>query len=63
VGHSILLDVWYPFGAGRLLAFAETFLLFTIALYLWEIRQEIVRARSWLEGVAWKPGPSAGEGG
>jgi hypothetical protein len=52
-----LLDLWYPFGAARLLTFAETFLLFTIALYLWEIRQEIVRARSWLEGVAWKPGP------
>ncbi|MDH4043968.1 MAG: hypothetical protein OEY20_10335 [Gemmatimonadota bacterium] len=52
-----LLDVWYPFGAGRLLTFAETFLLFTIALYLWEIRQEIVRARSWLEGVAWRPAP------
>jgi hypothetical protein len=54
-----LLDVWYPFGASRLLTFAETFLLFTIALYLWEIRQEIVRARSWLEGVAWKPAPPA----
>jgi len=54
-----LLDLWYPFGASRLLTFAETFLLFTIALYLWEIRQEIVRARSWLEGVAWKPAPPA----
>jgi len=54
-----LLDLWYPFGAARLLTFAETFLLFTIALYLWEIRLEIVRARSWLEGVAWKPAPPA----
>lgn len=54
-----LLDIWYPFGASRLLTFAETFLLLTIALYLWEIRHEIVRARSWLEGVAWKPGPPA----
>jgi hypothetical protein len=54
-----LLDLWYPFGAARLLTFAETFLLFTIALYLWEIRQEIVRARSWLEGVAWKPAENA----
>lgn len=54
-----LLDLWYPFGAARLLTFAETFLLFTIALYLWEIRREIVRARSWLEGVAWKPGGNA----
>jgi hypothetical protein len=52
-----LLDLWYPFGAARLLTFANTFLLLAIALYLWEIRHEIVRARSWLEGVAWKPAP------
>lgn len=52
-----LLDLWYPFGAARLLTFADTFLLLTAALYLWEIRQEVVRAKSWLEGVAWKPGP------
>jgi membrane protein YdbS with pleckstrin-like domain len=52
-----LLDLYYPFGAARLLTFADTFLLLVIALYLWEIRHEIVRARSWLEGVAWRPAP------
>jgi len=52
-----LLDLLYPFGAARLLTFANTFLLLAIALYLWGLRQEIARTRSWVEGVAWKPGP------
>jgi hypothetical protein len=38
-----LLDLWYPFGAARLLTFANTFLLLAIALYEWEIRHERAR--------------------